>query len=441
MKRLSLFLSLLLTLTGAYAVEFTDISKLDYAVYFEPTKGQIGNYVDIYIRTKTQMVSTGYGFDIVMPDGISVAEHESLRKCDFASYTGGKPEKSTDNRYRFIYVISSNSNMLNAKTDTLTQRVRLKIDSSVKPGDYAIQIAETEIVSETGAAGTMKRPADIYCKLTLQYAPVVNATTTTLDLRDMEGEFGMVDVSANPNVIIYANEGQVENEENVVVEGECETLRLYDKFPFNVTESFHVGYASYEREDINGPSTLYLPFGFKPSAFNAYTCDSEADGIIYFKQKTTNIAAYTPLVICPKEGESSAKVFIEKEDFDISTSTEKTVAKNGYSFSGVLSTKVLRGSDGCFVFSAKDCKFKKCNDAGTTIRAFRCYVQAPSNVTAKSELGFLVDGLSTGISTLNSNLSNSPSGAGGAYTLNGQKVISPKTNEIYIINGKKAIFK
>ena len=439
MKRLVFILSLLLSLTGAHAVEFTDISKLDYAVYFEPVTGQIGNYVDIYIREKTQMLSTGYGIDIVMPNGFSVMEHESVRKCEFAAYGGNKITSKNDNRFRFNYAISSVSNMIPAGSDVVTQRVRLKIDKTVAPGEYAIVITNSEIVSETGAAGTMKRPEDIYCKVTLQNGPVVSSSTTSIDLRAFDEVFGLIDVSANPNVIIYANEGQVDNENNVVVDDNCESLVLTDKYPFAIPADmgFHVDYACYEREDIKGPSTLYLPFGFKPSTFKAYTLDSESGGILNFKETTKNCAAYTPLIICPKDDEASAKVKIEKKDFDISPSTEKTITKNGYSFNGVLATRVLYGTDGCFVFSAKDYKFKKCNDAGTTIRAFRCYMQTPNNVTAKSELGFLIEGMSTGISTLTPNTQDPTP----IYDLQGRRVVSPKTSEIYIINGKKAIFK
>ena len=146
-------LLLFLSIPGAHAVEFTDISKLDYAVYFEPVTGQIGNYVDIFIKEKTQMISTGYGIDLVMPDGFSVVEHESVRECEFAAYGGNKITKNNDNRFRFNYVISSASNMVAAGSDVVTQRVRLKIDKSVAPGDYAIVVTNSEIVSETGAAG------------------------------------------------------------------------------------------------------------------------------------------------------------------------------------------------------------------------------------------------------------------------------------------------
>ena len=439
MKRLVFIFSLLLSLTGAHAVEFTDISKLDYAVYFEPVTGQIGNYVDIYIKEKTQMLSTGYGIDIVMPDGFSVMEHESMRKCEFAAYGGNKITSKNDNRFRFNYAISSVSNMVPAGSDVVTQRVRLKIDKTVAPGEYAIVITNSEIVSETGAAGTMKRPADIYCKVTLQSSPVVTSSTTSIDLRGFDEVFGLVDVSANPNVIIFANEGQVENENNVVVDDNCESLVITDKYPFAIPADmgFHVDYACYEREDINGTSTLYLPFGFKPSTFKAYTLDNENGGILNFKEITKSCSAYTPLIICPKDNMASAKVKIEKEDFDISPSTEKSITKNGYSFNGVLGTRVLYGTDGCFVFSAKDYKFKKCNDAGTTIRAFRCYMQTPHNLTAKSELGFIIDGMSTGISTLTPNTQHLTP----IYDLLGRRVVSPKSSEIYIIYGKKAIFK
>lgn len=437
MKKILVFLSLLLGLTEAHAVEYTDISKLDYAVYAEPATGQIGNYVDIYIRTKTQMVSTGYGIDLVMPEGVSVDSHESLRSGDFVTYSSAAITSRGDNRYRFNYVISSISNMLNARTDTLTQHIRLKIDKSVMPGDYALKITNSEIVSETGAAGTMKRPADIYSKLTLQKNPVITELTTSVDLRGIDDTFGTVDVSANPNILIFANEGQVDNENNVVINGECESLILTDKYPFSAPEEFVALYACYERE-ITGMSTLYLPFGFKPSGFNAYVLSSEADGMLKFTSKTTTCTSYTPLIVCPKAGAASCTIFIEKEEVTISPSSEKSVSKNGYSLSGVLSTKVLKGTDGYFVFSASDHKFKKCNDAGTTIRAFRCFVQAPKSAAAKSEFDAVFDEVTTAISQHPTADTAHPTLL---TDLQGRQVSSPKANQIYIFNGKKAVFK
>jgi hypothetical protein len=64
-------------------------------------------------------------------------------------------------------------------------------------------------------------------------------------------------------------------------------------------------------------------------------------------------------------------------------------------------------------------------------------MQTPHNLTAKSELGFIIDGMSTGISTLTPNTQHLTP----IYDLLGRRVVSPKSSEIYIINGKKAIFK
>lgn len=431
-----MFLSLLLSLTGAHAVEYTDISKLDYAVYFEPVVAQVGNYVDIVLKEKTQMLSGGYGIDLVMPEGFSVVKQTNVFPSDVLVNDGSVIASQGDNRYRINYILKKNVGLVPAHSDVATLRVRLKIEGSVAAGVYAIRITNSEIVSENGEAGSMKRPDDIYCKINLQNGPVVTETTTSIDLRDFDENFGMVDVSANPNVLIYANEGQVDNENNVIVDGNCESLILKDKYPFAVDEEFHVDYACYEREDITGLSTLYLPFSFKPTSFNAYVLDSESGGVLNFKARTTSCSAFTPLVICPKDGEASATVKIEKEDFDIVSTSEKSVKKNSYSFTGVLSTRVLRGGDLCYVFSATDHKFKRCNDAGTIIRSFRCYVQGMEDALSKSNIEMFIENETTGVNTIASDIHETIV----IHDLLGRRITVPKVNDIYIVNGKKVIF-
>ena len=63
-----------------------------------------------------------------------------------------------------------------------------------------------------------------------------------------------------PNVIMTANEGQLTNEKNVVVNGVCEQLVLTDKSPLNISNEFEATSATYTRAMSNDWGTVILPY-------------------------------------------------------------------------------------------------------------------------------------------------------------------------------------
>lgn len=63
-----------------------------------------------------------------------------------------------------------------------------------------------------------------------------------------------------PNVIMTANEGQLTNEKNVVVNGVCEQLVLTDQSPLNISNEFAATSATYTRAMSNDWGTVILPY-------------------------------------------------------------------------------------------------------------------------------------------------------------------------------------
>lgn len=63
-----------------------------------------------------------------------------------------------------------------------------------------------------------------------------------------------------PNVILTANEGQLTNAKNVVVNGVCEQLVLTDKSPLNISNEFEATSATYTRAMSNDWGTVILPY-------------------------------------------------------------------------------------------------------------------------------------------------------------------------------------
>lgn len=153
----------------AHAIEPTDVSGMDYVVYMETTKAQVGSTVDIYLREKTGMKSGGFSTDLVLPEGITATATTNCGVAEPLIVKGGNADNGT---YRVIYTVAVNETMVPAGTDDEMVKVTLSVANTVAAGDYAIGFTNTEIISETGAAGTMKRPADITCVLKVQEEPV-----------------------------------------------------------------------------------------------------------------------------------------------------------------------------------------------------------------------------------------------------------------------------
>ena len=114
---------------------------------------------------------------------------------------------------------------------------------------------------------------------------------------------------ANPNTIILANEGQVSNETNVVVNGECAELMLMGGMPFKAPADFTAKAVTFvnsmaaplEGEEVaNEAWNIYaLPFTAPvPEGVNAYVFDEAkaAKGIIYL-QAIDTIVANKPFIL------------------------------------------------------------------------------------------------------------------------------------------------
>ena len=54
-------------------VEVTDISKMTNAIYVEPASGRVGDDMSIKVCLKNANAATSYGFELVLPQGLSIA--------------------------------------------------------------------------------------------------------------------------------------------------------------------------------------------------------------------------------------------------------------------------------------------------------------------------------------------------------------------------------
>lgn len=199
-----------------------------------------------------------------------------------------------------------------------------------------------------------------------------------------------------------------------------------------------------EREFKAGWNAVVLPFNLDNDEFvAAFGANSEvaiSDGdhdygsgnvTVFFKKQDDTykwIEAGTPYLIWLENPVSGLK-FTK----DIVTNTSYTSGQN-FDFVGVYTTTQTQDGD----YFVKNGEFQKCNTTNT-VKPFRAYLKFKGATPVRS-LNFVVDDetVTTEIDGLEI---DTPVKVEGAYNLSGQKVENLKKGGLYIINGKKVIWK
>ena len=173
--------------------EVTDISQLDNAIYIEPFSARIGDEVNIEVRLKNVEAATSYGFDLVLPVGMSIAT-EADNSFDDAVTLSSRNSKHTTTtnklsaeRYK-IGVASLSSKALTGN-DGLVLTIKAQVADDMAVGDYAVTIENPLLVLTDGTK------------------PAVEATATKVTIEDyvkgdVDGD-GVVDLADAVLVINY----------------------------------------------------------------------------------------------------------------------------------------------------------------------------------------------------------------------------------------------
>lgn len=100
-------------------------------------------------------------------------------------------------------------------------------------------------------------------------------SSTVIDLTDAKftsNTAGAIAVKpSNPNALIYAKQGQVSNESNVIVDGVCNKLTLTDGYRFYADRDFVANITEYSRTSTAKWGSICLPYA-----------PEEKDGIVYY---------------------------------------------------------------------------------------------------------------------------------------------------------------
>ena len=135
-------------------VEVTDVSNMANAIYVEPLKGSAGTDVNIKIKLKNANSVTSYGFELVLPAGVTISTSTDGDFDDAVTMSARHKEhtlttnKLTNNTYK-VAVISLSSKAL-TDNDGVVLTIKAHVDDNIIEGEYAIGVQSPLIVNTDG---------------------------------------------------------------------------------------------------------------------------------------------------------------------------------------------------------------------------------------------------------------------------------------------------
>lgn len=189
-----------------------------------------------------------------------------------------------------------------------------------------------------------------------------------------------------------------------------------------------------------GWNTICLPFAVSDlSVFGAGSVAYEladynaTEQTLHFA-KVSQLEAGVPYVIHVPEQVRSFDEAFSFSTTEITATTAATVSKGDISFVGTYASIAdMTGNWG--VTSAARIAV---GGSGSSMKGFRAYFTGiPTTATGAPALRLAFDDMATGIETILLDLA----GDDRVYDLNGQRVMQPKKGNVYIVNGKKQIWK
>lgn len=221
------------------------------------------------------------------------------------------------------------------------------------------------------------------------YIDTLEQTTTTIGSVDVtnvaEGLNNDSIEATNPNTIIIANEGQVRNPQNVVIDGICANFVVADKQPITIATAFTATKASYKREITSTGTTwgtICLPFAVKSDDNIQYYYLESFNGstkTVDF-EKTSNIEANTPGVFTVT---ASLDIVEENTEVAVTTSTNDYMIDN-LKFAGVQQDTITLASKSDTYYFASN-KFKMPTNGSVTINPQRAYFAGNSSSSSSSK--------------------------------------------------------
>lgn len=260
-------------------------------------------------------------------------------------------------------------------------------------------------------------------------ASLNDETVTGFDVTALSGT-GRTLNAANPNALFIAKDGQLANTKNVIVDGVCANLELTDGYAFKAPVDFTATAAKFTKTvSAAGYGTMVIPFAAAlPTDVKAYNLTG-VSGTTITTSAAATIAADKPVLLEAAAG-----------DYEF-TATSAAIAatedalSNGLLNAAYVGAKAAADANNYVLQNgAAGLGFFKVTGTEATVKPFRAYLN--TGVSAPEFLA--IEGLGiTGISEIEKmrNVGNET-----FFDLQGRKVAQPAKG-LYIVNGKKVIFK
>lgn len=120
----------------------TDISAIDNAIYIDPFTTRVGGDVNIEICLKNAETATAYVFDLVLPEGVTVAKNDKGKFIDALSGRHDDHTRTFNDKGNNTYslsTLSGNSEPLSGN-DGAIRLVTLHVADGMAEGVYAVEI-------------------------------------------------------------------------------------------------------------------------------------------------------------------------------------------------------------------------------------------------------------------------------------------------------------
>ena len=150
-------------------VTITDVSKMVNAIYIEPANALVGNEVSLQVNLKNANTATSYGFELVLPEGLSISTMSDGSFDDAITMsTRHKGHTLTTNKLAgntYKVAVASISSKALSDNDGLVLTIKARVADNMAVGDYPIKVQSPLIVNTDGTKPPVQ---DTQSKITIE---------------------------------------------------------------------------------------------------------------------------------------------------------------------------------------------------------------------------------------------------------------------------------
>ena len=143
-------------------IEVTDISQLDNAIYIDRVEARAGETVTLSVKMKNSFIAEGFGFDLVLPEGITVALDEY--GFPIAELSTERTNSRITNHFDVDFKLDGSLNVQAYSSRGLTisghdgevALITIKVSEGLEAGEYPIILRNIAITDENSTTVTME---------------------------------------------------------------------------------------------------------------------------------------------------------------------------------------------------------------------------------------------------------------------------------------------